>query len=93
MRPNCQPASPHRFSTAGGRKAARDCRLPGQKAAFSAQKEAQKKFWQKRLARDCCFRYVPFHAEVVELVDTLGSGSSSRKGVGVRVSPSAPEEG
>ena len=30
------------------------------------------------------------HAEVVELVDTLGSGSSSRKGVGVRVSPSAP---
>ena len=31
-----------------------------------------------------------FHAEVVELVDTLGSGSSSRKGVGVRVSPSAP---
>ena len=30
-------------------------------------------------------------AEVVELVDTLGSGSSPRKGVGVRVSPSAPE--
>lgn len=30
------------------------------------------------------------HAEVVELVDTLGSGSSSRKGVGVRLSPSAP---
>ena len=31
-------------------------------------------------------------AEVVELVDTLGSGSSPRKGVGVRVSPSAPSE-
>ena len=30
------------------------------------------------------------NAEVVELVDTLGSGSSPRKGVGVRVSPSAP---
>ena len=30
------------------------------------------------------------HAEVVELVDTLGSGSSARKGMGVRVSPSAP---
>ena len=29
---------------------------------------------------------------MVELVDTLGSGSSSRKGVGVRVSPSAPQE-
>ena len=29
-------------------------------------------------------------AEVVELVDTLGSGSSTRKGVGVRLSPSAP---
>ncbi len=29
-------------------------------------------------------------AEVVELVDTLGSGSSGRRAVGVRVSPSAP---
>ncbi len=35
-------------------------------------------------------RKYSFHAEVVELVDTLGSGSSSRKGVGVRLSPSAP---
>ena len=34
----------------------------------------------------------PFHAEVVELVDTLGSGSSSGNGVGVRLSPSAPME-
>ena len=30
----------------------------------------------------------PFHAEVVELVDTLGSGSSRGSSVGVRVSPS-----
>ena len=32
----------------------------------------------------------PFHAEVVELVDTLGSGSSEGSFMGVRVSPSAP---
>ncbi len=31
-----------------------------------------------------------FGADVVELVDTLASGASARKGVGVRVSPSAP---
>ncbi len=31
-----------------------------------------------------------FDADVVELVDTLASGASARKGVGVRVSPSAP---
>ena len=30
----------------------------------------------------------PFHAEVVELVDTLGSGSSEGSFMGVRVSPS-----
>ena len=30
-------------------------------------------------------------AEVAELVDALGSGSSACMGVGVRVSPSAPE--
>ena len=29
-------------------------------------------------------------ADVVELVDTLASGASARKGVGVQVSPSAP---
>ena len=34
----------------------------------------------------------PFHAEVVELVDTLGSGSSEGSFMGVRVSPSAPTE-
>lgn len=34
----------------------------------------------------------PFHAEVVELVDTLGSGSSRGSSVGVRVSPSAPSK-
>ena len=32
-------------------------------------------------------------ADVVELVDTLDSGSSGRKPVGVRVSPSAPYGG
>ena len=32
----------------------------------------------------------PFHAEVVEVVDTLGSGSSEGSFMGVRVSPSAP---
>ena len=34
----------------------------------------------------------PFHAEVVELVDTLGSGSSEGSFMGVRVSPSAPSK-
>ena len=33
----------------------------------------------------------PHRAEVVELVDTLGSGSSEGNLVGVRLSPSAPE--
>ena len=32
-------------------------------------------------------------AEVVELVDTLGSGSSGHQLVGVRISPSAPHRG
>ena len=31
-----------------------------------------------------------FHAEVAELVDALGSGSSGRRPVGVRVPSSAP---
>ena len=35
---------------------------------------------------------LPISAGVVELVDTLGSGSSSGNGVGVRLSPSAPME-
>ncbi len=50
-------------------------------------------FWQGRIFRlhpMPCQAIRPPRAEVVELVDTLGSGSSSRKGVGVRVSPSAP---
>ena len=34
--------------------------------------------------------YFRSHAEVAELVDALGSGPSSRKGVWVRVPPSAP---
>jgi hypothetical protein len=36
---------------------------------------------------------VMVRADVVELVDTLDSGSSGRKPVGVRVSPSAPYGG
>ena len=45
---------------------------------------------KKKLASRLCFAYTSFRAEVVELVDTLGSGSSPGNGVGVRVSPSAP---
>lgn len=45
---------------------------------------------KKSLPKQRALEYNIFRAEVVELVDTLGSGSSSRKGVGVRVSPSAP---
>ena len=37
-----------------------------------------------------CYKLPSLHAEVVELVDTLGSGSSVSIDVGVRVSPSAP---
>ena len=45
------------------------------------------------LARRSLVAYNKFCcAEVVELVDTLGSGSSSGNGVGVRLSPSAPME-
>ena len=40
----------------------------------------------------CIYIYYCFRqAEVVELADTLGSGSSGRMPVGVRVSPSAQE--
>ena len=45
---------------------------------------------KKILAKGDGLAYKNPCAEVVELVDTLGSGSSSRSGVGVRVSPSAP---
>ena len=41
---------------------------------------------RKKLERKSIFN----KAEVVELVDTLGSGSSAGNGMGVRVSPSAP---
>ena len=47
-------------------------------------------FMPKALAIFFKLAYSSFCAEVVELVDTLGSGSSARKGMGVRVSPSAP---
>ena len=47
---------------------------------------------KKKLASRGRILYTHFRAEVVELVDTLGSGSSSGNGVGVRLSPSAPME-
>ena len=49
-------------------------------------------FWRakKTLAKGGALTYKTLRAEVVELVDTLGSGSSGGSSVGVRVSPSAP---
>ena len=68
-------------------KAAGACR------AGRERKMAGRKFFlQKTLARQRQIRYIHLRAEVVELVDTLGSGSSSGNGVGVRLSPSAPSE-
>ena len=49
-------------------------------------------FRKKRLAKQGQIVYLHSCAEVVKLVDTLGSGSSSRSGVRVRVSSSAPVE-
>ena len=63
--------------------------LPGRPGAENGGPEI---FLQKTLARQGQIRYIHFRAEVVELVDTLGSGSSSGNGVGVRLSPSAPME-
>ena len=37
-------------------------------------------------------RCIPNHARVVELVDSLASGASARKGVRVRLPPRAPKE-
>ena len=73
-----------------GRFLGKMARIFGQ--AMGLRKKKIQLFVKKSLPRrgDCC-RYLS-RAEVVELVDTLGSGSSSRKGVGVRVSPSAPSE-
>ncbi len=51
------------------------------------------KIWkdgEKTLAKEGGLDYITPCAEVVELVDTLGSGSSGGSSVGVRVSPSAP---
>ncbi len=47
---------------------------------------------KKMLAKGGQIVYLHTCAEVVKLVDTLGSGSSSRSGVRVRVSSSAPAE-
>ena len=49
-----------------------------------------KNFLKKHLPSALESGYMPLHAEVVELVDTLGSGSSGGSPVGVRLSPSAP---
>ena len=38
-------------------------------------------------------RCIPNHARVVELVDSLASGASARKGVRVRLPPRAPQKG
>ena len=37
-------------------------------------------------------RCIPNHARVVELVDSLASGASARKGVRVRLPPRAPKK-
>ncbi len=62
------------------------------RAGSSERKRGPRNFFAKMLASQREIRYISFCAEVVELVDTLGSGSSSGNGVGVRVSPSAPME-
>lgn len=41
------------------------------------------------LSKQC----IPDHARVVELVDSLASGASARKGVRVRLPPRAPQKG
>lgn len=50
------------------------------------RKNKKKDLHRKKLERTSILN----KAEVVELVDTLGSGSSAGNGMGVRVSPSAP---
>ena len=45
---------------------------------------------KKRLAKLFVTQYRHLYAEVVELVDTLDSGSSASNGVGVQVPSSAP---
>ena len=45
-----------------------------------------------RFSKSISFRLIFLRAEVAELVDALGSGSSWGFPVGVRVSPSAPPE-
>ena len=57
-------------------------------SAFFAEISSERAFF--RLPALNVLGIPPFHAEVVELVDTLGSGSSEGSFMGVRVSPSAP---
>ena len=68
-------------------------RLPG--TVFLQKNGKRKKISsnpKKKLAKREQIVYLHTCAEVVKLVDTLGSGSSSRSGVRVRVSSSAPAE-
>ena len=64
--------------------------LPWQTGRFVRPLGAGRKKLQKTLAKGGGLAYITPRAEVVELVDTLGSGSSGGSSVGVRVSPSAP---
>ena len=62
-------------------------RTDGRKPDFMRfRKNKKKDLHRKKLERTSILN----KAEVVELVDTLGSGSSAGNGMGVRVSPSAP---
>lgn len=62
-------------------------RTGGRKPDFMRfRKNKKKDLHRKKLERTSILN----KAEVVELVDTLGSGSSAGNGMGVRVSPSAP---
>ena len=64
-----------------------------QNAPAGPERARQQEFFrngEKTLAKGGGLAYTTARAEVVELVDTLGSGSSGGSSVGVRVSPSAP---
>ena len=75
-----------------GNERCRPCRSKSTRHAQHHQHASTAEPSKKILAKRNIFGYLSLRAEVVELVDTLGSGSSSRKGVGVRVSPSAPSK-
>lgn len=88
-----RPGRPVRARRTGKRRCPVVRRRPGRPArGVQSGKRGPRNFFAKMLASQREIRYISFCAEVVELVDTLGSGSSSGNGVGVRVSPSAPME-